>query len=196
MKDQYKLRELLAPFKSEDDLETSAAYFQVHTPWVGRFAYFNIIYSPVELELLKFWSQRWPIPKEYSEFLLENNGAILFSNTLSLSGLVAENSLLRRSEPFLLPPFDLFDGISSWPYDIYKFFRIGQYTIDGSPLCIEQDTNKVVRLHPQGSSYLNTWPNLEVWCSSELSRISSLFDGTGRPCVKPEFLLPSFGTPS
>jgi hypothetical protein len=190
-----RLLDLLSQFREANDHESENAYFRTRVPWVAPLAYLNIVYKPAPQEVLNDAIRRLSIPRVFSEFLAVQNGAILFSGALSIYGAVRPSQLLNRSDPFSLPPFSLDDHneVSSLPH-ADSFFTIGRYGFDGTRVCIHRGPLGV-HLFEKGGTELTametpTWKGLDEWLTSEVSRLSVLFDSDGHRLVNELETLP------
>lgn len=95
----------LSGFKGFTDRESETAFFMAHVPWVAPEAYFHIIYKPAPSATLRDLSSRLRMPKSVVDFLATQNGANLFSGTLSISGVHAPGQLLNRRNPLVGLPY-------------------------------------------------------------------------------------------
>jgi hypothetical protein len=89
-----------------DDQENVNASFRTRVPWVAPQAYLHIVYKPAPAKLLSEVAERWAFPSVVVDFLSRQNGAMLFSGSLNLYGVVEPTRLLNREDPFSLPPFN------------------------------------------------------------------------------------------
>jgi hypothetical protein len=187
---------LLKEFESVGDRESETAFFRTHVPWLGSLAYLNVVFKPPEAGALFEVSTQLGMPDSLVRFLKLQNGAILFSESLSVYGVHEPGQLLRRREPFLALPFNILLENSNWPpHDVSRYLAIGGYGFDGSTGCIDRRDESVV-LFPRGPQALLpdpslVWPGLETWLSTEIDRLSALFDRHGRRLVDEGRTVPS-----
>src|SRR5260221_10147015 len=167
------LAQLVSQFRRANDRENENAYFHTNVPWVVPFAYLNIVFKPVPKDVLQAAESRLGIPPVLAQFLAMQNGAILFSGTLSVYGVVRPGQLLNRSDPFFIPPFSLDDENLRWPpSDPERFLAIGGYALDGSRACIDR-RNLGIHLFKRQETKLDptavtTWRSLDEWLTSEI----------------------------
>jgi len=132
------------------------------------------------------------MPPPLVDVLAQHNGAMLFSDALSLYGVVRQGQMLNRSDPFSLPPYNIESENRSWPPpDRDRFLKIGGYGFDGSGVCIDRDYLRVVVFRRREKLPFRSWPSLDAWLTSEINRLSDLFDATGRRLVEESETLPS-----
>jgi hypothetical protein len=193
------LLDLLSQFRKANDRENENAHFLTQAPWVAPLAYLNVIFKPAPKEVLNSAVLRMAIPPVFSEFLAVQNGAILFSGALSVYGAVRPGQLLNRSEPFSLPPFSLDDhNPMQYVPEADRFLAIGGYGYDGSRVCVYR-RGLSIHLFPRGKTELQRtasfiWMNLSEWLTSEVSRLSTLFDSDGHRLADEIETLPQFGS--
>jgi hypothetical protein len=186
------LFQLTAKFQALNNRETDVASFHTHVPWVAPEAYLNIIYRPARPEVLAEVSARIKMPPPLRDLLARYNGAILLSGSLSLFGAVPQGQLLGRSEPSLLPPYNIESENRSWPPpDRNRFLKVGGYGFDGSGVCIDREDLKVVVFRRKEREPHCSWQTIDEWLDSEIRRLSVLFDVSGRPLVDESKTLPS-----
>lgn len=183
-----RLLDLIPSAGSANDRETNVAYFRTHVPWVAPQAYLHIIFKPASERFLVQTAQKLRLPSVFVDFLKTQNGAILFSGALSIYGVLAPGERINRSDPFSRPPFDIENENSSWPpCDPDHLVVIGGYGFDGSRVCINRDTLRI-DVFTRGEASLSrtpsfSWDGLDEWIRDENSRLSTLFDSTGRRLV-------------
>ena len=91
------LLSLISEFRPFDDRENANAYFKTSVPWVAPEAYLNIVYKPAPEKLLSEVAERLSVPSVVVDFLRRQNGALLFSSSLNMYGVVEpEISRLAR----------------------------------------------------------------------------------------------------
>jgi hypothetical protein len=174
-------------FQAVDDRESEVAYFRTNLPWVAPLAYLNVIYKPAPTELLKHGRQLLNLPEPVTDFLAQQNGAILFSGALNVYGVVHPDQLLNRAAPLSLPPYSLFDENRSWSLsEPERFLIIGGYGFDGSRICIDRASSEIYLFDRHDGELRQSaaamWSSLDEWLASEIPRIASIFDETGHRC--------------
>lgn len=193
------LLELVSNSAPVDDRETSHAYFRTHVPWVASEAYLHIIFKPLPDDALVQTAQRLRMPLVLLDFLKVQNGAILFSGALSIYGVKPPGQHINRSDPFSRPPIDIEHENSNWPpYDPDRFLAIGGYGFDGSGVCINRKSFRIDFFNRGEGSLSETasfsWNSLDEWVRDENSRLSTLFDSTGRRLVNESETVPRPGS--
>jgi hypothetical protein len=134
----------------------------------------------------------------FAEFLRVQNGAILFSGSLSIYGVLEPGQRISR-EPMLRPPFNIEDENASWPpHEPDRLLAIGGYGFDGSSICIDR-RDFGIALFQRGEALLRreptlSWDSLDQWLRSEISRLSNLFDTSGRMLVEESQTVPTYLT--
>src|ERR1700730_7464063 len=108
------LLSLVSRFRPFDDRDNANASFRTRVPWVAPEAYLNIVYRPAPEKLLFETAERWSFPPSVVDFLRRQNGAMLFSGSLNLYGVVEPGRALNRREPFSLPAFNIEPENKSW----------------------------------------------------------------------------------
>ena len=136
---------------------------------------------------------RFPAP--FMDLLKKQNGAILFAGSLSVYGVLSTNKSLNREQPFMLPPFDIEDENKRWPpYDPERLLCIGGYGFDGSGACIDREDGRIHvfrrATRTLAKSPVATWPSLDTWIRTEVSRLSSLFDSKGNRLADESLTIP------
>ena len=183
---------LLTKFQGINERENDVAFFQAHVPWVAQDAYLNVIFKPVPPDILSDAAAKMKIPAPVLQLLARHNGAILFSHSLSLYGVVRPGQLLNRSDPFSLPPFNIETENRSWPSpNRDRFLKIGGYGFDGSAVCIDRRDLQILVFRRGEKEPYCSWSNLEVWLNTEIRRLSELFDVSGKRLVDEAKTLPS-----
>jgi hypothetical protein len=166
--------------------ESAAAWFLTPTPWVGPAAYLHILYKPAPKPVLGQVAHRWRFPREFSELLSEHNGAILFSGSIAVYGVVPAGQLLNRSDPYGLPPFNIEPENESWSYQSDRFLVVGGYRQDGSRACIDRVDSRVL-VFPRGAQTpIACFANVSDWIDREVDRYRTLYDREGRLVGMPE----------
>jgi hypothetical protein len=179
--------EQLTKFRRNEDVESRTAFFRTLVPWVAPKAYLNIVFKPC-LEIHE--SSKRKFPEGFLEFLRFQNGAILFSGTLAIYGFVKPGTLLERGDIFSRLPFDVEDVNAQVPTrHREKFFAFARYGYDGTLACIACETGKVA-LFCGDKCLPNSWQSLDDWLTSEINRLSFLFDTSGRMLANKSDTLP------
>lgn len=185
------LPRMLTKFRPLDDRETDTAFFHTHVPWVAPEAYLHIVFKPAAASALSAVGEKMKIPSPVLQLLAQHNGMKLFSGCLSVYGVVRQGQLLNRSDPFGLPPFNIEDENNSWPPpDRSRWLKIGGYGYDGSGVCIDRDSLEIVVFRRGETRSLAGWENLGTWMASEITRLSELFDSSGRRLIDEAGTLP------
>jgi hypothetical protein len=174
------LQSLISTFRPLDDRENSVASFRTLVPWVGPEAYLNIIYRPAPHRLLLQVAERLRFPPTVIDFLQRQNGAILFSGSLSLYGVVEAGQLLSRQDGLSLPPFNIERENATWQFHPHRLLVVGGYAFDGSRACIDRSTGRVHLFKKKEPNPKASWPNLDHWLTNEIGRLRTLFDDNGR----------------
>lgn len=186
------LAEVIGKFEAVDNRENDVACFCTRVPWVAPEAYLNIIFKPAPRDVLADVGARMRIPPPVMELLARYNGAKLFSDLLSLYGVVGQGQTLNRSDPFSLPPFDIELENQSWPPpDRNRYLNIGGYGFDGSEACIDRRSLQIVVFQRRAKEPYCSWPTLDDWLNTEIERLSELFDPSGKLLVDESRTLPS-----
>src|ERR1035438_1486078 len=126
------LLSLVSHFRPFDDREDANASFRTRVPWLAPEAYLNIVYRPVPLKLLTDVAEKWSFPPPVVDFLSHQNGAMLFSGSLNLYGVVEPDRLLTRQDGFSLPPFNIEPENQSWSFHRDRLLVVGGYKFDSS----------------------------------------------------------------
>ena len=174
------LMSLVSKFRRFDDQENANASFKTRVPWVAPEAYLNIIYRPAAPKVLFEVAARRSFPPEVVDFLKRQNGAMLFSGSLNMYGVVAPGRFLNRSDSFLLPPFNIEQENRPWKVDPDRLLVVGGYTFDGSRACVHRGDGKVHVFQKGRQIPLVSWPSFDNWLMSEIGRLCALFDEEGR----------------
>jgi len=80
------LPSLITKFRAVNDRESEAASFHTHVPWIAPDAYLNIIFKPAPPDILSSMGAQMEIPVPVLQLLARHNGAVLFSDSLSVFG--------------------------------------------------------------------------------------------------------------
>ncbi len=174
------LLSLISRFRPFDDRENANASFRTRVPWVAPEAYLNIIYKPAPPKLLSEIAGKLSFPLSVIDFLRQHNGAMLFSGSLSLFGVVEPGRLLNRQDTFSLPPFNIEDENESWSFHRDRLLVVGGYQFDGSSACIDRSDGKIHVFKRKQRIPTISWPSLEFWLTNEIARLGLLFDDDGK----------------
>lgn len=173
--------------------ESSAATFYNFTPWIAPQAYLHIVFKPADKTALNEVSCLINLPITWQDALAEQNGAILYSDAISIYGVRSSGALLNRTDVFEMPPFSIVDVNRSWPVEPReRFLVIGSYSYNGTRVVLDKDDGSVLAIPRQSEKLLCRWPDPDAWISDELRRLSMLFDREGRILVSMEQTLPNW----
>ena len=164
-----------------------------HVPHVAPEAWFHATYSGLTSDEIRdvevLVGRR--IPPEVDAFLRESNGLNVFSNSLFIFGLRHSSDRTGDAvwQPFSIEVPNTFERPVGLDADAVI---VGGYFDDGSRLVVSPRTSQVVRI-PKGKSgpTLTTWSGFENMLVSEIHRLSSLFDETGRMCDEDALTTPN-----
>lgn len=185
----------VSKFDNANDRATDTAFFRTQVPWVAPMAYLNIIFKPAPKDVLPDVARRMKMPPALVEFLGKQNGAILFSDALSVDGVHRPGQLLNREDPFLGQPYNIELSNYNWPpFDSKRFLAIGGYGFDGSSICIDRSDSRIY-LFQRGTQTLArepscSWLSMDEWLTNEIARLSMLFDERGKRLVDESQTLP------
>jgi hypothetical protein len=175
---------LLQRFANLDNAETATAYFRtrIARPEVGS-NYLNIVFKGATEAAIED-NRDLQMPHVFLDFLRSQNGAILFAGWLNIFGLHECGQLLDREDPFAQLPFNIVDENESWPpHDTDRFLAIGSYMADGSTVCIHRTDSRVYLFRREdvqlASKPTIVWDSITSWVTSEITRLSLLFDRYG-----------------
>lgn len=174
------LLSLISHFRPFDDRENANASFRTRVPWEAAEAYLNIVYRPAPAKLLSDIAERLPLPPVVVSFLKHQNGAMLFSGSLNLYGVVEPGRLLNREDRFSLPPFNIESENRSWSFHPDRLLVVGGYKFDGSRACIDR-SDGLIHVFKKGEKVpCVSWPSLDLWVTGEVARLRLSFDNEGR----------------
>ena len=189
------LKIFLNRFASRNDVESEAAFFKTHVPWVAPEAYLNILFKPLPLNEIQEFARRLLAPKSLTSLYDQCNGAILLSGALSVYGVLPPGRLLHRTNIFLRAPFNIESENENWKPEDGRYFLIAGYGYDGSAVCIHRDTGeaRLFRRSNVGKLIKTSvaWNSLDTWISSETERLAALFDFDGRLMVDKRYTVPT-----
>lgn len=163
-----------------------------HVPEVAPQAYLITVFNPISTEELNALESSigYAIPNEYSSFLMDfSNGLNLFITCFCLYGFVGKinRQIGAAPQPFSLSLLNIYERPKN---SKDTFFFIGGYDYDGSKLYIDKQTGEVHYCKKNDSASLYCWKNFEDMLSSEIKRLSSLFDDNGKIKIPYEKTLP------
>lgn len=176
------------------DLDAPNALFMTNLPWIDPGAYLNVIYKPVAQAFVDTVAEDLGFPNSLREFFKHHNGARLFFDAMRIYGCVHRETILDRSAPLTLPPFDIVAAnreFQSYGQKANVVF-IGSYSYDRSMVCMNRGDESIVCF--KGADFTQPrrkWPSIEDWLRKETSRLSSMFAADGKREVGEELLLPS-----
>ena len=174
------LLSLVSDFRRFDDQENANASFRTRVPWVAPAAYLNIVFKPAPSKLLFEVAGRWSFPSVVIDFLSRQNGAMLFSGSLALYGVVDPTRLLNRQDPFSLPPFDIERENKSWTFHPDRLLVVGGYRFDGSRASIDRVDGQIHVFQKGQRIPAVSWVSFDSWLLSEIGRLQLLFDADGK----------------
>jgi hypothetical protein len=171
---------LVSQFRPSDDRENANACFMTRVPWVAPEAYLNIVYKPAPARLLSEVAERWAFPSVVAEFLSRQNGAMLFSGSLNLYGVVGSGRLLNREDRFSLPPFNIERENKSWTFHPDRLLVVGGYKFDGSRACIDRSDGRIHVFQKGQRIPAVSWARFDSWLLGEIARLRIVFDEDGK----------------
>jgi hypothetical protein len=174
------LLSLVSHFRRFDDRENANASFRTRVPWLAPEAYLNIVYRPAPAKLLSEVAKKWSFPPVVVDFLNHQNGAMLFSGSLNVYGVVEPSRLLNREDRFSLPPFNIEPENKSWSVDPDRLLVVGGYTFDGSRACIDRSDGQIHVFQKGRRIPKVSWSSLDSWLAGEVARLRPLFDDEGK----------------
>jgi hypothetical protein len=174
------LLSLLSNFRRFDDQENANASYRTRVPWVAPEAYLNIIYKPAPAKLLSEEAEKYSFPSVVVDFLSHQNGAMLFSGSLNLYGVVEQGRFLNREDRFSLPPFNIERENKSWSFHPDRLLVVGGYRFDGLRACIDR-TDGQIHVFQKGQRIpAVSWASFDSWLVDEITRLRLLFDDDGK----------------
>ena len=188
------LAELLADQGWAVAKESASASLYKHTPWVAPEAYLHWLFKPVTPRALEETRTLLAIRDEWPDFLSIQNGAMLYSDSLSIFGAVESGTLLNRNSPHDLGPYSLLDQKRKSAGFGDDAIIIGTYPYDGSQVVLRNNDGAVIVFSKIGSTYKTgrAWNSATRWITEELGRLKTLFDSSGKILVDRSNTLPSF----
>jgi hypothetical protein len=154
-----------------------------HVPHVAPEAWFHELYKGLDEETIYDYEKQFPVkfPRVYREFLRMYNGINIFSDSLRIWGL--RRSYERTGEG-IYQPYELLLLNSERPKGCpasWLFF--GSYRWDGSRMTFDTaagiENRRVFRVAQYSTKVLNEWDSFEKWLSSEVERLSKMYDENG-----------------
>jgi len=172
---------------------SGAATFYNFAPWIAPQAHLHIVFKPADRATLNETGSLIELPQDWQDTLAVQNGAILYSNAISIYGVRASTALLNRIDVFEMPPYSIIDENRNWPVNpIERFVVIGGYSYDGTRVALDRQDGSVLAIPRKSEEVLCCWPNPDVWISEELKRFAVLFDRQGKILVGREQTLPNW----
>lgn len=148
-------------------------------PNVGPKAYLHEVFRGVDSQEIESIENESGLifPGSFKEFLLETNGLILFQGALAIYGIRSDFDRGADNRQ----PFDVLErNVITRPRKSGRDeFFIGSYNWDGSLIYMKRDEPEIYRRLLDDDVVLSKWKNLDHFVSSEIERISGLFDKFG-----------------
>ena len=188
------IEKLLSKYRNVDDFVHERVLFKTNVPWVAPKAYLHILFPPAPADVLQQRTTELRIPNPLIEFYSQWNGALLFTGTLAIYGLLADGYVLNREDWRCRLPFDLVSETQHWQpeLDDRDLFCFGSYGYDRSAVCVARDSGVVTVFAADRLDVVRaTWPSFETFLSEELDRLSTFFDDNGKCSFPEDALLPS-----
>jgi hypothetical protein len=173
--------------------ESSTALFYNFAPWIAPQAYLHVIIKPADIATLSEIAGSIKLPQIWQDTLSMQNGAILYSDAITIYGVRAPTALLNRRNVFERAPFSIVDeneNLSVKPRE--RFVAIGGYSYNGTQAVLDRDSGTVLAIPRKSDKALCQWPDTDAWINEELTRLSMLFDRNGRILVSREHTLPNW----
>lgn len=152
-----------------------------HVPHMAPEAYFHVTYPPLnegQIDSLEKAIGR-ELPFELRAFYHKTNGVKLFGYSLSIDGL--RHSYVRVGDEAWQPYSIVTPNTIERPPDADEsLVFIGGYRWDGSQLCMTPNSPVVYRCQFGTAKVLNKWSSFDEMLTSEVNRLSTLFDEKGR----------------
>lgn len=152
-----------------------------HIPHAAPEAYLHIIYPPLNNEQITSIEEAITkkLPDELKAFLKVSNGINLFADSLSIDGL--RHSYVRVGDEAWQPYSMVTPNTIERPPDADEsLVFLGGYCWDGSLLCMTPHSPVVYRCQFGTAKVLNKWSSFDEMLTSEVNRLSTLFDEKGR----------------
>jgi hypothetical protein len=159
----------------------NGTYLIGHTPHVAPEAYLHVTYPALDDAQIDAIDQAIgrPLPDQLRDFYRYSNGMDLFGCTLSIFGL---RTKFERTGDAAWQPFSIVaPNVTERPHDAEEplvFF--GCYESDGSQLAMSSQSRVVYRCRARTAQTIGQWPSFEDMLVAEVTRLSYLFDETGR----------------
>lgn len=167
-------------------VEKTGAILIGYAPFIAPEAWLNHLFPPLSPQQIYDLerSLNQPIPDEYKQFLMYfSNGLNVLNGKLSLFGL--RNNYNRESIDDVRQPFDiLIPNLYERPFNATpEMLFIGSYSWDGSQLYISKK-GEVVFCSRDDAHPLKQWDSLNHMLISEIQRLYTLFDDSGKQLNK------------
>jgi hypothetical protein len=150
-------------------------------PHIATEAWLHILFAPLHQAEVEELNKRVgrPVPRPLVELFLQTNGLSLFSDALAIFGLRRD---LRRTAYAVWQPFDIrTPNVQERPSGaLEKVVFFASYKSDGSLIYMDSDDDQIHRCSRDSAKPLNTWKSLDEMLSSEVERLTLLFDSEGR----------------
>lgn len=175
------LIDLLGLSNRNPDYKTSNAIFYGPTPWIAPLAYAHVIFSPAVEAHISQISEALKIPQFWKEFLRRQNGADLFSGALYLYGVIPRGEPLNRSSLRTEKPFNIeWRNCDSIFKDKGIWLLVGSYGYNRTLLLVNRESGEARLADDSGNTISDVGFTIDQWISNEISRLSRLFDASGR----------------
>jgi hypothetical protein len=153
-----------------------------HVPHVGTEAWLHEIYHGLQEDTISELEHRInkKFPEEFNELLKYMNGINIFSDSLSIWGY--RSSYVRIGDESI-QPYDLVDLNKEREELIPEnWLLFGSYSWDGSIMVLDlnRTSKRVIRVDRDTNKVYNEWTDLFSWFSSEVDRLSVIFDDLGK----------------
>lgn len=180
-----KVREALAILekwqKPTDRTLSNGTKLICRVPHIASEAWFHELYVGLERHVLEDYESKFPFryPEPFRGFLEIHNGLNAFSDSLRVFGY---RFSYDRVGDKAIQPYDLMSANSPRPPhvpDSWLFF--GGYRWDGSRVFFDMadKSERIYRVKKGETNILNGWESFEMWFSSEVMRLSTLYDQNG-----------------
>jgi hypothetical protein len=153
-----------------------------HVPHVGTEAWLHEIYHGLQEDIISELEHRInkKFPEEFNELLKYMNGINIFSDSFSIWGY--RSSYVKVGDESI-EPYDLVD-LNGEREDFIpeNWLLFGSYSWDGSIMVLDLNSTseRVLRVDRDTNKVYNEWTDLFSWFSSEVDRLSLIFDDLGK----------------
>ena len=176
------LESKLNKYKNIRDFEFNGIKFRTNIPYVGPYAYLNIIFPPATMEIQRQKILPLNLPSEIALFYQNYNGASILNGSIDIYGFLPDSySLNRRNWKDILPYDIMEDNITedgNFPNNKLIF---GSYGYDRSDLIIDINDGTVICENVEkDETFSIRWPSLTNWYESEIDRLNEIFDENGK----------------